>query len=155
VLFLVHRFLSPWWRRRQVPPKRRFLQEPHDVTTQKTQFFSLLLFFKNKHGLHILIRNVGFYLSSPLPFTDPFLWTSAHRPSFLGSFLRDKCLNNSEAAVQSATAQTVPHIRVAITKQNKLRLYRLSDHHLSTKFSANFCEKSGVAWSARRIPYGR
>jgi hypothetical protein len=36
VLFLVHRFLSPWWRRRQVPPKRRFLQEPHGVTTQKT-----------------------------------------------------------------------------------------------------------------------
>jgi hypothetical protein len=26
-------------RRRQVPPKRRFLQEPHGVTTQKTPFF--------------------------------------------------------------------------------------------------------------------
>jgi hypothetical protein len=39
VLFLVHRFLSAWWRRRQVPPKRRFLQEPHGVTTQKTAFF--------------------------------------------------------------------------------------------------------------------
>jgi hypothetical protein len=38
VLFLVHRFLSLWWRR-QVPPKRRFLQEPHGVTTQKTPFF--------------------------------------------------------------------------------------------------------------------
>jgi hypothetical protein len=38
-LFLVHQFLSPWWRRRQVPPKRRFLQEPHGVTTQKTPFF--------------------------------------------------------------------------------------------------------------------
>jgi hypothetical protein len=42
-LFLVHRFLSPWWRRRQVPPKRRFLQEPHGVTTQKTPFFRLTL----------------------------------------------------------------------------------------------------------------
>jgi hypothetical protein len=41
-LFLVHRFLSPWWRRRQVPPKRRFLQEPHGVTTQKTPFFEIL-----------------------------------------------------------------------------------------------------------------
>jgi hypothetical protein len=40
MLFLVHRFLSPWWRRRQVPPKRRFFQEPHGVTTQKTQFFT-------------------------------------------------------------------------------------------------------------------
>jgi hypothetical protein len=43
VLFLVHRFLSPWWRRRQVPPKRRFLQEPHCVTTQKTPFFTVLI----------------------------------------------------------------------------------------------------------------
>jgi hypothetical protein len=39
MLFLVHRFLSPWWRWSQVPPKRRFLQEPHGVTTQKTPFF--------------------------------------------------------------------------------------------------------------------
>jgi hypothetical protein len=43
VLFLVHRFLSPWWRRRQVPPKRRFLQEPRGVTTQKTPFFVTIL----------------------------------------------------------------------------------------------------------------
>jgi hypothetical protein len=39
VFFLVHRFLSPWWRRRQVPPKRRFLQEPHGVPSQKTPLF--------------------------------------------------------------------------------------------------------------------
>jgi hypothetical protein len=39
VLFLVHRFLSSWWRRRQVPPKHRFLQEPHDVRSQKAAFF--------------------------------------------------------------------------------------------------------------------
>jgi hypothetical protein len=31
--------LSPWWSRRQVPPKRRLLQEPHGVTIQKTPFF--------------------------------------------------------------------------------------------------------------------
>jgi hypothetical protein len=37
-LFLVHRFLLPWWRR-YVRPKCRFLQEPHGVTSQKTQFF--------------------------------------------------------------------------------------------------------------------
>jgi hypothetical protein len=30
---------APFIRRRQVPPKRRFLQEPHGVTTQKTPFF--------------------------------------------------------------------------------------------------------------------
>jgi hypothetical protein len=39
MLFLVHRFLSPWWRRRYVPPKRWFLQEPHGITSQKTTFF--------------------------------------------------------------------------------------------------------------------
>jgi hypothetical protein len=44
-LFLVRRFLSPWWRRRQVPPKRRFLQEPHGVTTQKTPFFYFTLVY--------------------------------------------------------------------------------------------------------------
>jgi hypothetical protein len=44
VLFLVHRFLSPWWRRRQVPPKRQFLQEPHGVTTQKTPFLNVYVF---------------------------------------------------------------------------------------------------------------
>jgi hypothetical protein len=35
-VFLVHRLLSLWWRRRYVPPKRRFLQESHGVTSQKT-----------------------------------------------------------------------------------------------------------------------
>jgi hypothetical protein len=28
-----------------VPPKRRFLQEPHGVTTQKTPFFKLVFFY--------------------------------------------------------------------------------------------------------------
>jgi hypothetical protein len=31
---------TKWCRRRQVPPKRRFLQEPHGVTSQKTHFFT-------------------------------------------------------------------------------------------------------------------
>jgi hypothetical protein len=40
-LFLLHRFLSLWWWRRYVPPKRQFLQEPHSVTSQKTVFFTV------------------------------------------------------------------------------------------------------------------
>jgi hypothetical protein len=36
-VFLVHRFFSPWWWRRYVPPKCLFLQEPHG--SQKTTFF--------------------------------------------------------------------------------------------------------------------
>jgi hypothetical protein len=35
----IPRFLSPWWWRRYVPPKRRLLQEPHGLTSQKTPFF--------------------------------------------------------------------------------------------------------------------
>jgi hypothetical protein len=38
-MLAVTRFLSPWWWRRQVSPKRRFLQEPHGVTSQMTAFF--------------------------------------------------------------------------------------------------------------------
>jgi hypothetical protein len=56
-LFLVHRFLSPWWRRRQVPPKRRFLQEPHGVTTQKTLFFRTLFIVRNSMQLTQCFRN--------------------------------------------------------------------------------------------------
>jgi hypothetical protein len=38
-----NRFLSPWWSIHYIPPKRRFLYEPHSVTSQKTAFFILLL----------------------------------------------------------------------------------------------------------------
>jgi hypothetical protein len=38
-LFLVHRFLSPWWWKYKFPQKRRFLQEPRGVTSQTTAFF--------------------------------------------------------------------------------------------------------------------
>jgi hypothetical protein len=38
-MFLVHRFLSPWWCRHYIPLKRRFLQEPHGVISQKMAFF--------------------------------------------------------------------------------------------------------------------
>jgi hypothetical protein len=53
-LFLVHWFLSPWCWRRYVPPKRRFLQEPHDVTFQKTAFFR-----QNLISLSLLSESVG------------------------------------------------------------------------------------------------
>jgi hypothetical protein len=36
--FLAVLFLSSWWRRRHFPPKRRSLQNPRDVTPQKTAF---------------------------------------------------------------------------------------------------------------------
>jgi hypothetical protein len=60
VLFLVHRFLSRWWRRRQVPPKRRFLQEPHGVTTQKTPFFKLIVSIPNSFNCNKTLACPGF-----------------------------------------------------------------------------------------------
>jgi hypothetical protein len=36
--FLLHRSLSHWWWKRWVPPKCRFLQEPHCVTSQEMAF---------------------------------------------------------------------------------------------------------------------
>jgi hypothetical protein len=44
--YLAFRFLSPWWWRRYVAPKRRFLQGPHQITSQKTAFFVENLAFR-------------------------------------------------------------------------------------------------------------
>jgi hypothetical protein len=62
--------LSPWWRRRQVPPKRRFLQEPHGVTTQKTPFFSVCNYQLVCRHLPLLLKleEGGVYLSAEMPF---------------------------------------------------------------------------------------
>jgi hypothetical protein len=38
-VFLARRFLSPWWWKRYVPLKRRFLQKSQGVRSQKTIFF--------------------------------------------------------------------------------------------------------------------
>jgi hypothetical protein len=38
-LFLPCWFLSRWCWRRYIPPKRRFLQEPHGITSKKAEFF--------------------------------------------------------------------------------------------------------------------
>jgi hypothetical protein len=35
---------SPWWLTLYVPPKCRFLQEPHGITSQKTKFFQIYKF---------------------------------------------------------------------------------------------------------------
>jgi hypothetical protein len=50
-LFLARRFLSPWRCRRYVPPKRRFIQKPHGVISQKTAF--LIPFFACSSAMKI------------------------------------------------------------------------------------------------------
>jgi hypothetical protein len=39
ITFLARLFLLPWWWRRYVSPKRRFLQEPHGAKSRKTALF--------------------------------------------------------------------------------------------------------------------
>jgi hypothetical protein len=39
MLLFAHAFFLPWRWRRHYPPKRRFLQNPHDATSKKTAFF--------------------------------------------------------------------------------------------------------------------
>jgi hypothetical protein len=45
LMFPARQFLSTWWLRRYVPPKRRFLQESRSVASQKTAFFLLINMF--------------------------------------------------------------------------------------------------------------
>jgi hypothetical protein len=40
----------------QIPPKRRFLQEPHGVTSKKTQFFMYLFLFTFKKMAFITFK---------------------------------------------------------------------------------------------------
>jgi hypothetical protein len=44
---LARSFFSPWWWRRYVPPNRRFSQEPHGVTSQKTAFSTWVVITDN------------------------------------------------------------------------------------------------------------
>jgi hypothetical protein len=94
-LFLVHRFLSPWWRRRQVPPKRQFLQEPHGVTTQKTPFFN-----HSTHFRHFgLPKNVTDFKRADISFSSVTLIRLSHFISLrfmsIVSFRRLLCIAGS------------------------------------------------------------
>jgi hypothetical protein len=57
--------LSSWWWRRYIPPKFRFLQEPHGVTSQKTAFFkNVLVIFADSDcvwggGRHVFLYYIG------------------------------------------------------------------------------------------------
>jgi hypothetical protein len=56
-LFLAGRFLSPWWWRRYVPQKRRFLEEPHGVTSQTTEFFIVTAVKTSYLRNYVLVSN--------------------------------------------------------------------------------------------------
>jgi hypothetical protein len=63
--------LSPWWWRCYVPPKHRFFQEPHVITSQKTAFFHM---FDSCYGLQM------FLLFLFIQFLTAFLTTPAEMP---------------------------------------------------------------------------
>jgi hypothetical protein len=63
-LFLVHRFLSPWWWRGYVPPKRRFLEERHDATSQKIAFFIVTAVMASNPTTNIFLTKICTLISS-------------------------------------------------------------------------------------------
>jgi hypothetical protein len=101
--FLVHRFLSPWWRRRYVPPKRQFLQEPHGVTSQKMAFFIIALTYElwemraQTFGSSLLCLTNGFHCRTGD--IQPFTYST--RCSFVYPRLTNTgtdCLDSNELA---------------------------------------------------------
>jgi hypothetical protein len=62
-MFLARRFLSPWWRRRYVTKKCRFLQQPHGVTSQKTTFSIIIytLVFKVTESRYTQLQCLWLY----------------------------------------------------------------------------------------------
>jgi hypothetical protein len=51
-MFLARRFFSPWWWGRYDPPKHRFSQEPHGITSQETAFFIVTVVKTSNHTHH-------------------------------------------------------------------------------------------------------
>jgi hypothetical protein len=50
----------------QVPPKRRFLPQPHSITSRKTPFFKLLLVWKTKlHMIKIYLNFNKYFQENP------------------------------------------------------------------------------------------
>jgi hypothetical protein len=81
MLFLVHQFLSPWWWRCQVPPKRRFLQEPHDITSQKMAFF-IVTTVKTSNLTCFIFQN-SIFMQSSHRMLDLWLTFSSYPFSFI------------------------------------------------------------------------
>jgi hypothetical protein len=103
-VFLARRFLSPGWGRRNVLLNRRFLQEPHGVTSQKTAFLILHIFLKRLHQKDInmsvicLLPMIWFeggqntfclHNAPPPPFlrdVDWGMWSPIFLKSYMGYF---------------------------------------------------------------------
>jgi hypothetical protein len=128
-----------WWRRRQVPPKRRFLQESHSVTTQKTPFFiwTTLAVTSILRSVRRLLVTVNVVLNPPILIT-----------------LMIKALSSSETLSHTRTTRlNIPEFGIFQTERNskiKIRLivkficipesatvFRDTDHLVSLVHSGN------------------
>jgi hypothetical protein len=80
------RFLSRWWWRWYIPPKRRILQEPHGVTSQKTAFFVIRSYLQDRYHRVLVNSDSNITLNGNLllleSFRDQFLV-----PCFFSSML--------------------------------------------------------------------
>jgi hypothetical protein len=155
----VHRFLSPWWRRRQVPPKRRFLQEPHGVTTQKTPSFIVTAVKTSNLTLCMVFtswkpenKNTTGLVTSILPQVwKVCLYYSTNR-SFETLIVILSALPDLVRSSGRGTSTTQPredNWRVEEKPRWTAAGIRRADHTLSGKFGTIFAGCSG--WSVRIV----
>jgi hypothetical protein len=85
------RIFLPWRWRRYVPPKRRFTQDLHGATSQKTAFFSLIQFTPSQPIFLSYILILSSYLCLDFP-TGLFLYSFLTRTwyAFILSPVRPK-----------------------------------------------------------------
>jgi hypothetical protein len=116
-LCIVHRFLSPWWRRRWVPSKRRFLQKPHGVTSQKTSFFVFSSIQKSFLKLFIYratdkdLKVYSFFLLQP----DHLLFNRQYKPVFPKSLSSNSSFSpHIKICLQSSLPHTVTNLLLIV-----------------------------------------
>jgi hypothetical protein len=90
IVLLPCRFLSTWWWRRYVPKKRRFLQEPHGVTSQKTPFFIATAVKTSNltYWTFFMQRSIIIYFNSPF---DNVIFLHPVARSIIQSFSSVSC----------------------------------------------------------------
>jgi hypothetical protein len=93
---LACRFLSPWWRRRYVPSKCRFLREPDGVTSQKIALLTEMLFIF--HYISTYLRSTGWRSVMMLQIENKFCARKTYNCAFLLFFVGN---NSSWSFIQS------------------------------------------------------
>jgi hypothetical protein len=148
VLFLVHRFLSPWWRRRQVPPKRWFLQEPHGVTTQKTPFF-VVTAVKTSNLTHGKSSGLSSNYAATYPRRSLPLWRPLWEPACPVTLGCARSASHTQTHVVSVQRYTFRWVNNSLISVAKLRARMVTALEVFYKIKCNIQlnrRSGGVKW---------